>query len=348
MKTKKDSLIKVGLLTSGLIVGLLLGGFTNEKPELESKLVTVGNKTISKNDHYDMLRSDPYTDEFTFGDVVLEEYIFHELLEQKYSEHVSDEYVEDQMKNIMAPFESEEEFDKYLKEENIKKEDLISEIRNQEMINLAFTEYFPIEEEELKKTHEENFPIGMLIQHVLVKDESTAKEVINKLNNGADFTELVFEYSLDEASFDRDGTYTMVKDYFIPEFESAALALNEGEYTEEPVKTESGYHVIKMKSEGVKFSYEEARDDLIREAYEIKAKEDPTMYRIVVKNILEENKSNIKTHDESTDNLVERIVVETERIVQETHDIDNSEDDAEVIETREEIKPLVTPEATDE
>jgi len=77
-------------------------------------------------------------------------------------------------------------------------------------------------------------------KHILVKDEKTAKEVIKKLNDGANFDQLAKDYTQD-SSVDL-GYFT--EDIMVPEFSKAAFALKNGEYTKTPVKTQFGYHVV--------------------------------------------------------------------------------------------------------
>ena len=77
-------------------------------------------------------------------------------------------------------------------------------------------------------------------KHILVESEDKAKEVIAKLKKGEDFVKLAGEYSKDSVA---DLGY-FTKDMMVPEFGEAAFAMNKGEYSKTPVKTEFGYHVI--------------------------------------------------------------------------------------------------------
>jgi len=79
-------------------------------------------------------------------------------------------------------------------------------------------------------------------KHILVADEKTAKEVIRKLNKGADFEKLAKEYSMDQAV---DLGY-FTAEIMVPEFSNAAFAMKKGTYSKTPVKTQFGYHVIKV------------------------------------------------------------------------------------------------------
>ena len=76
-------------------------------------------------------------------------------------------------------------------------------------------------------------------KHILVDDEATAKEVIQKLDKGGDFDKLAKEYSKDQADL---GYFT--EDIMVPEFSKAAFAMEKGTYSKEPVKTQFGWHVI--------------------------------------------------------------------------------------------------------
>ena len=77
-------------------------------------------------------------------------------------------------------------------------------------------------------------------KHILIDNENTAKEVIEKLNNGGDFDKLDEEYTKDKTV---DLGY-FTEDVIVPEFTAAVEALKVGEYTKEPVKTQFGYHVV--------------------------------------------------------------------------------------------------------
>lgn len=78
-------------------------------------------------------------------------------------------------------------------------------------------------------------------KHILVDSEAKAKEVIGKLNKGGNFDKLAKEYSKEPADL---GYFP--KEAMVPEFANAAFALKKGQYTKAPVKTQFGYHVIKV------------------------------------------------------------------------------------------------------
>ena len=83
--------------------------------------------------------------------------------------------------------------------------------------------------------------------HILVDTEEKAKEVKNKLNNGKGFKEMVKEYSTDKGSVKSGGDvgYFKKNGKMVSEFSNAAFKLDVGEISE-PVKSQFGYHIIKV------------------------------------------------------------------------------------------------------
>ncbi|MEQ1937848.1 peptidylprolyl isomerase [Mesorhizobium sp. CN5-321] len=84
-------------------------------------------------------------------------------------------------------------------------------------------------------------------RHILVKTKEEAEAIIKQLNDGADFQKLANEHTTDPSGKSNGGDLG----YFgpgqmVPEFEKAAMALEPGSYTKEPVQTQFGWHVIKV------------------------------------------------------------------------------------------------------
>jgi foldase protein PrsA len=108
-----------------------------------------------------------------------------------------------------------------------------------------------ITDEELKTYFDENKDsLGEAEQvkasHILVEDEETAKEIKQKLGDGADFAELAKEYSTDEGSKENGGELGFFpRGTMVTEFEDVAFSLPINEISE-PVKSDYGYHIIKV------------------------------------------------------------------------------------------------------
>ncbi|MBR7113509.1 MAG: peptidylprolyl isomerase [Firmicutes bacterium] len=94
------------------------------------------------------------------------------------------------------------------------------------------------------------------VSHIIVADYDTAAEIIDKLNNGGDFAALAAEYGTDgtatqggvlDCYFNYDGYCIDTDSYLVKDFATGAFTLAEvGDYTTTPVKSEFGYHVIKL------------------------------------------------------------------------------------------------------
>lgn len=83
-------------------------------------------------------------------------------------------------------------------------------------------------------------------RHILVKTEDEAKDIIKALDEGKDFAELAKEKSTDPNKSDGGDLGYFRKGQMVPEFETAAFGMDKGSYSKEPVKTQFGFHVIKL------------------------------------------------------------------------------------------------------
>ena len=101
-------------------------------------------------------------------------------------------------------------------------------------------------------------------RHILVKTEAEAKSVIAELDKGADFAALAKKYSTDPGAGSGGDLGYFSHDEMAKEFADAAFALPVGQYSKAPVKTEFGWHVIKVEDRrvGSPPSFEEARQEV--------------------------------------------------------------------------------------
>lgn len=83
--------------------------------------------------------------------------------------------------------------------------------------------------------------------HILVEKESTAKEVLAKLQKGESFTKLAEQYSIDGTRKRGGDLGSFGRGAMVKEFEKAAFDLKKGEISG-IVKTQFGYHIIKRTS----------------------------------------------------------------------------------------------------
>ena len=109
----------------------------------------------------------------------------------------------------------------------------------------------PVSDADLEKQYEQ-FKSSMgtneyKVRHILVDSEAEAKSIIDQLNKGADFAKLAKEKSKDPGSKDNGGDLDWgPAGRYVKPFADAVQALPKGATTKEPVKTDFGYHVIRV------------------------------------------------------------------------------------------------------
>jgi peptidyl-prolyl cis-trans isomerase C len=88
-------------------------------------------------------------------------------------------------------------------------------------------------------------------RHILVPTEDEAKAIEAELKKGADFATLAKEKSKDPGAADGGDLGYFTKDQMVPEFSDAAFKLDKGQVSD-PVKTQFGWHVIKVEDKRTK------------------------------------------------------------------------------------------------
>ncbi|WP_099187253.1 peptidylprolyl isomerase [Tepidibacter mesophilus] len=125
-----------------------------------------------------------------------------------------------------------------------------------------------VEEKEAKEFYENNkdqfkSPEGVQASHILVEDEAAAKKILDEINNDLSFEEAASKYSKCPSN-ERGGDLGFFsKGQMVPEFENAAFSMEKGQVSE-PVKTQFGYHIIKLtdKKEPQTKSFDEVKDNI--------------------------------------------------------------------------------------
>lgn len=114
----------------------------------------------------------------------------------------------------------------------------------------GYVKAHPISDDAVKKEYEAlKANIGdkeYKVRHILVDSEDEAKDIIAKLKKGEKFDALA-EQSKDPGSKDKGGDlgWSVPSNYVKP-FADAVLGLSKGQYTETPVKSDFGWHVIQL------------------------------------------------------------------------------------------------------
>jgi peptidyl-prolyl cis-trans isomerase C len=98
------------------------------------------------------------------------------------------------------------------------------------------------------ETYLKTNPVGEEIRarHILVQTREQALEVIGRLNKGEDFIELAKSVSTGPSGKRGGDLGYFTRERMVPAFSKAAFGTRPGSFTEEPVKTQFGWHVIKV------------------------------------------------------------------------------------------------------
>lgn len=109
---------------------------------------------------------------------------------------------------------------------------------------------FKISDEDIKKAYDERVTKlaskEFNARHILVKTEDEAKAIIKELADGADFAKLAKEKSTGPSGSNGGSLGWFKAQTMVPAFANAVKAMKKGEVSKEPVKTQFGYHIIKL------------------------------------------------------------------------------------------------------
>lgn len=138
-----------------------------------------------------------------------------------------------------------------------KNTDVVAELKNDRMSLLARAliqqqlKNHPLTDQDLKKEYDARVKKMSLkeykARHILTATETEAQAVIAQLNKGANFSTLAKEKSTDTSSAQNGGELGWFSpDQMVKPFSEAVEKLKKGTYTQTPVHTQYGWHVIQL------------------------------------------------------------------------------------------------------
>lgn len=230
-----------------------------------SKAATVNGENISKDDLNEALMSQ-------YGNSVLDTLISDQIVLQEMDKEkvtVTEEEVAEEMDAYMEQYGGEEAFKEVIDENGVSYDSIEHNIEIYVGSKKLITPRIEITDDEMETYFEENKDSlaqaeEIEASHILVEDEDTAKEVKQKLDDGDDFAELAASYSTDEANKDNGGKLGYFGEgEMVEAFEKVAFAMKVEEVSD-PVKTEYGYHIIKVTDhkESKAANYEDAKAEI--------------------------------------------------------------------------------------
>lgn len=259
---------------------------------------------LSSKENESMLK---YLESQVLDGLIEEELIYQQAEKEKLVP--SDKDVEAEIKSYKSKFGSKEEFDKTLKNFNWTEEffkEKVKFTKTNEKLRSKVTKDIKVTDEDVRKFYESNKalykePEQVRARHILTKfDTATTKAedkvnrteaeakkiaegILKQLKGGADFAKLAAEKSEDPGSKSNGGEYTFKRGQMVKEFEDAAFALKPGEMTKDLVKTEYGFHIIKLEEiiPAKDMKYEDIKDKL--EESLLKSRQDAAFNEYIAK-----------------------------------------------------------------
>ncbi|WP_245989591.1 peptidylprolyl isomerase [Ureibacillus thermophilus] len=267
------------MITIPLALSAMLVGCSNGDDE---SVATVNGEKITKAELNEALTEQ-------YGQEVLNNLIANKIVEleaKKQKVSVTKDEIEAEYKDYVDQYGGEESFKQLLSSYNMDVEDVKKDIKNYLLTKKVMEDYVDIKDDELKSYFEENKDSynqaeQVEASHILVDDEKTAKEVIKKLNDGEDFAKLAKEYSTDTGTKDKGGYLGYFgRGEMVEAFENAAFSMKVGSISREPVKTDFGYHIIKVtdKKEVKEAKFEDVKDKVYQDLLEQKVNEQYTKW----------------------------------------------------------------------
>lgn len=136
-----------------------------------------------------------------------------------------------------------------------------------------------VEDKEADKYYNDNkdkfkMPESVKASHILVDSEEKAKEILAEIKDGLSFEEAAKNNSKCPSNAQGGDLGEFTRGRMVPEFEDAAFAMEVDEISE-PVKTQFGYHIIKVTNKTVEktMSLEESKPKVIQYLTDVKRNE---------------------------------------------------------------------------
>jgi|GEM_PF-514276 len=200
---------------------------------------------------------------------ILDELIWETILLQEAETHgieASEAEVDQAFDEALLHYDTEEEFDAFLEENDMTRDDYRDLVRTQVIVENLLDKQVgepDVDEEQARAYYEQNRaffvePEQVAARHLLYAEEEEAEAVLEDIEDEDDFARY-FEEDGEELGFFQEGQMTY-------DFEDAAFDMEVGEIRG-PVETQFGHHIIYVydRKESYEPEYEEVRDEIIME-----------------------------------------------------------------------------------
>lgn len=279
---------------SGLAVAVLLAGCSSNGG---STVASMKGAKITEQDYYKELKKS------SAGQQVLRSMIVAKALDQQYGDKVSDKAVDKQFKSVKSQYGSS--FAATLSQNGYTESSFKDQVRTSLLSEAALKDLKPISKKKLEETYKTYEP-KITVQHILVKTKDEAQKIIDQFakekNTTANFGKLAKKNSTDTGTKDSQGklpAFDNTDTQLDADFKTAAFKLTkDGDYTKTPVKTQFGYHIIRMVSTPGKGKLTDAKTKkAVKEQIYTAWESDSTVMNSVLAKVLKKANVTIKDND---------------------------------------------------
>ncbi|ANK59284.1 peptidylprolyl isomerase PrsA [Loigolactobacillus backii] len=256
-------------------------------------VATTSGGNISQQDYYNEMKKS------SSGKQTLQQMILDKVMEKQYGSKVSKDKVDKQYNSYKKQYGSS--FSSVLSQNDMTKASFKKNLRSNLLLEEAVKDNVKITNADLKKQWKTYQP-KVTVQHILVAKKSTATDVINELNKDnseKNFKALAKKYSTDTDTKNDAGklpAFDSTDTSLDSSFKTAAFKLKTNEYTKTPVKSQYGYHVIRMINHPAKGTMKEHEATLKAQIYS-KDMSNNTVLKNVISKVLKKGNVQIKDND---------------------------------------------------
>lgn len=269
MNWKKNNIF---ILLAILVMILAVGAIFYVKGKSET-VASVNGEKITKTELYNLMVKQNGKE--ALNSLIAERIVALEAQKQKIA--VTDQEIQAELQKYYNDYGGQDAFLQALTSSGFTLDDVKKDIALSMKIRKLMEPRIAISDDELKAYFADNKASfaqekQVKVSHILLDTREKADEIRKRLVNGEDFAKLAQENSTDTATRDDGGELGFIrKGEMVKEFEAAAFSLKVGQISD-PVKTEFGYHIIKVLEikEAREASFEQSKDQVYEAVFEQK------------------------------------------------------------------------------